>query len=323
MIFRASRLNVMCAIVAMGMVLTAASADAQVGATTGAIVGTVTDNTKGVLPGVSVSARGPALMGVRTVVTEADGGFRLPALPPAPPAPGPPLPVPPAPLTPPTVPVADEPGRPRAHRVATEVFDGRVARLSTPAVAVSRALAPAGRPARTPVTASSSAGSAGSTGSTASTGPTGEPWTPVEVPAPVYVSKPVSHRPPTLPWSMPPAAQDDAVEGHVDLHGDDLHDDLHGGDLHDDLHGGLEDAGRAVAPHEVAAGPIAEAVDRLAAGGVLARFLQLRTLWPFPDEDIKDFVRGAQHAWCAAPRSGSEKKSAVHSQTLPVMSYRP
>ncbi len=55
---------------------------AQIGATTGAIVGTVTDGTKGVIPGVSVTARAPSLMGVRTVVSEADGTYRIPALPP-------------------------------------------------------------------------------------------------------------------------------------------------------------------------------------------------------------------------------------------------
>ena len=44
-------------------------------------------------------------------------------------------------------------------------------------------------------------------------------------------------------------------------------------------------------------GPIAEAVQRLATDGILTRFLQLRTLWPFPDERIKEFVRGAQHVF--------------------------
>jgi len=79
---------------------------------------------------------------------------------------------------------------PRAHRVATEVFDGRVARLSAPAVPVAAASDDAAR--------SVVAGQ-------------GEAWTPVQVPSPVYASKPVSHRPPALPWSMPPAAATDDV----------------------------------------------------------------------------------------------------------------
>jgi 2-oxoglutarate ferredoxin oxidoreductase subunit alpha len=62
------------------------------------------------------------------------------------------------------------------------------------------------------------------------------------------------------------------------------------------LHG-VADADIAILGYGANTGPIAEAVDRLAAGGVLTRFLQLRTLWPFPDDEIKEFVRGAQHAF--------------------------
>jgi 2-oxoglutarate/2-oxoacid ferredoxin oxidoreductase subunit alpha len=62
------------------------------------------------------------------------------------------------------------------------------------------------------------------------------------------------------------------------------------------LHG-VADADIAVIGYGANTGPIAEAVDRLARGGVLSRFLQLRTLWPFPDDEIKDFVRGAQHVF--------------------------
>jgi 2-oxoglutarate/2-oxoacid ferredoxin oxidoreductase subunit alpha len=62
------------------------------------------------------------------------------------------------------------------------------------------------------------------------------------------------------------------------------------------LHG-IADADIAIVGYGANRGPIAEAVQRLAAGGVLTRFLQLRTLWPFPDDDIKEFVRGAQHVF--------------------------
>lgn len=93
---------------------------------------------------------------------------------------------------------------PRAHRVATEVFDGRVARLTGPNAqplvprrAAARTAEPAGLGERVDATT------------------TGEAWTPVEVPAPVYASKPVSHRPPTLPWSMPPAASRDGLADDV------------------------------------------------------------------------------------------------------------
>ena len=45
--------------------------------TTGAINGVVTDSTKAVLPGVTVSLSGPALMGTGTTVTDQNGAFRF------------------------------------------------------------------------------------------------------------------------------------------------------------------------------------------------------------------------------------------------------
>ncbi|MBI1875460.1 MAG: TonB-dependent receptor [Acidobacteria bacterium] len=47
----------------------------------GRITGTVTDNTGAVLPGVSVTASGPALIQPQSSVTGADGSYRFPALP--------------------------------------------------------------------------------------------------------------------------------------------------------------------------------------------------------------------------------------------------
>src|SRR5919112_660371 len=49
---------------------------------TGSIQGTVKDSSCAVLPGVTVEARSPSLVGVSTAVTDADGVFRFPALPP-------------------------------------------------------------------------------------------------------------------------------------------------------------------------------------------------------------------------------------------------
>jgi 2-oxoglutarate/2-oxoacid ferredoxin oxidoreductase subunit alpha len=62
------------------------------------------------------------------------------------------------------------------------------------------------------------------------------------------------------------------------------------------LHG-IADADIAIVGYGANRGPIAEAVQRLAAVGVLTRFLQLRTLWPFPEDDVREFVRGAQHVF--------------------------
>jgi hypothetical protein len=50
--------------------------------TTGTIEGTVTDQSGGVLPGVTVEITSPNLQGTRSAVTGADGKFRFPAVPP-------------------------------------------------------------------------------------------------------------------------------------------------------------------------------------------------------------------------------------------------
>jgi 2-oxoglutarate ferredoxin oxidoreductase subunit alpha len=44
-------------------------------------------------------------------------------------------------------------------------------------------------------------------------------------------------------------------------------------------------------------GPIAEAQDRLAAAGVATRFFEFRTLWPFPEDEVRAFVEGAEHVF--------------------------
>jgi hypothetical protein len=49
--------------------------------TTGSITGTVVDNSGAVLPGVTVSATSPSLMGVQTAITNESGNYRFPALP--------------------------------------------------------------------------------------------------------------------------------------------------------------------------------------------------------------------------------------------------
>lgn len=70
------RATIVCVLISSG----AAAALAQ--GTTGSINGTVTDNTAAVLPGVTVTASGPAIMGVQTAVTNEQGQYRFPSLPP-------------------------------------------------------------------------------------------------------------------------------------------------------------------------------------------------------------------------------------------------
>ncbi|HUU36485.1 MAG TPA: TonB-dependent receptor, partial [Vicinamibacterales bacterium] len=66
----------------LSLILAAAPAHAQVSATTGSINGRVTDNSGGVLPGVTVTASSPSMQGVRTDVTNEAGEYRFPAVPP-------------------------------------------------------------------------------------------------------------------------------------------------------------------------------------------------------------------------------------------------
>jgi 2-oxoglutarate ferredoxin oxidoreductase subunit alpha len=44
-------------------------------------------------------------------------------------------------------------------------------------------------------------------------------------------------------------------------------------------------------------GPITEAMDRLAADGVPTRFLQIRTLWPFLEDEVRSFATSAEHCF--------------------------
>jgi hypothetical protein len=64
---------------ALALALLAAPASAQIGQ--GRITGVVTDAQGAVLPGVTVTATSPALIGTQTAVTEADGRYRFPSLP--------------------------------------------------------------------------------------------------------------------------------------------------------------------------------------------------------------------------------------------------
>ncbi|HEV8579354.1 MAG TPA: TonB-dependent receptor [Thermoanaerobaculia bacterium] len=68
-----------CLLSAVAFLGIAASAWAQ---TTGSVVGRVTDEAGGVLPGVAVEARSPSLQGSRNAVTDSTGTYRLDFLPP-------------------------------------------------------------------------------------------------------------------------------------------------------------------------------------------------------------------------------------------------
>jgi len=69
------------ATVAFVVLAVSGAARAQtVSTTAGAVNGTVTDATKAVLPGVTVTVSGPAVMGAQTTITDRNGFFRVPSL---------------------------------------------------------------------------------------------------------------------------------------------------------------------------------------------------------------------------------------------------
>jgi hypothetical protein len=83
---RTIRRDIPLVLLAACFLLQASTAAGQtVGATTGAINGTVTDHTGAVLPGVTIVISSDALMGnkgMRTAVANSEGLYRFPALPP-------------------------------------------------------------------------------------------------------------------------------------------------------------------------------------------------------------------------------------------------
>jgi 2-oxoglutarate ferredoxin oxidoreductase subunit alpha len=81
---------------------------------------------------------------------------------------------------------------------------------------------------------------------------------------------------------------------------------------------GVADADLAIVGYGANRGPIAEAVDRLGAAGVPVRFLQLRTLWPFPEDDIRQFVRGAQHVFVVENNYGGQLERLIRSVVGPL-----
>ena len=44
-------------------------------------------------------------------------------------------------------------------------------------------------------------------------------------------------------------------------------------------------------------GPVTEAQEQLAAADIPTRFLQMRTLWPFPEDEVRDFIDGARRVF--------------------------
>jgi len=67
-------------------------------------------------------------------------------------------------------------------------------------------------------------------------------------------------------------------------------------------------------------GPIAEAQDCLSRDDIVTRFLQLRTLWPFPDDEVRDFVASADHVFVVENNYTGQLERLIRYTTGPLPS---
>ncbi len=70
-------------------------------------------------------------------------------------------------------------------------------------------------------------------------------------------------------------------------------------------------------------GPITETQDRLAAEGIASRFMQLRTLWPFPEEEVRNFVHGAAHIFVVENNFTGQLERLIRYVTGPLKHMHP
>jgi 2-oxoglutarate/2-oxoacid ferredoxin oxidoreductase subunit alpha len=66
-------------------------------------------------------------------------------------------------------------------------------------------------------------------------------------------------------------------------------------------------------------GPIIEAVERLQAGGTKAKFLELRTLWPFPGDEARRFVDSCDHVYVVEYSAGAQLRGLVQREATGPM----
>ena len=66
-------------------------------------------------------------------------------------------------------------------------------------------------------------------------------------------------------------------------------------------------------------GPIQEAMERLAADGRPARFLELQTLWPFPSREVREFVRGCQTVYAVEYSAGAQLRGLIQREATGPM----
>jgi len=64
-------------------------------------------------------------------------------------------------------------------------------------------------------------------------------------------------------------------------------------------------------------GPIKEALDLLKKSGIEAKFLQLRTLWPFLEKDVKDFISACKKVYVVDNNYEGQLALLIYSQVRP------
>ena len=66
-------------------------------------------------------------------------------------------------------------------------------------------------------------------------------------------------------------------------------------------------------------GPILEAMERLASQGQPARFLELRTLWPFPGQEVRQFVHECQTVYAVEYSAGAQLRGLIQREATGPM----
>lgn len=70
-------------------------------------------------------------------------------------------------------------------------------------------------------------------------------------------------------------------------------------------------------------GPVAETQDRLARSNVPTKFLQLRTLWPFPEDEVREFIQSASHVFVVENNITGQLERLIRYVTGPIPKLHP
>jgi 2-oxoglutarate ferredoxin oxidoreductase subunit alpha len=69
-------------------------------------------------------------------------------------------------------------------------------------------------------------------------------------------------------------------------------------------------------------GPIKEAVGQLKDFGIKAKFLQIRTLWPFQDKEVRDFISTCKQVFVVDNNYQGQLAQLIYSQVRPKIQLK-